>query len=341
MGKGTDNMTRPTHASARTVRRPRAYQRGAALLLAMVAVTLIVTLAGAMVWQQERAIQVEAAERARGQSGWILLGALDWSRLILREDARTGAVDHSGEPWATPLAEARLSTFLAAEKGVATEDDGPEAFLSGSIEDAQSRYNLRNLINPDANALKAEVATLSRLCEAAGLPTETAGRLAGALRAVWMTDASGARTVTASQALPIRRFEQLAWLDFEAPVIRALRASVTILPSPTPINVNTAPREVLAAVLGVDMGTAERLVQHRQRSPFQNLDSLSPLVPEGTRIDASRLAVATQYFEVSGRLRLDERVLEERSLVTRRGAGNRAEVITLHRERRSLDLAPS
>lgn len=320
----------------------RAPQRGAALLLAMVAVTLIVTLAGAMVWQQERAIQVEAAERARGQAGWILLGALDWSRLILREDGRTAAVDHGGEPWATPLAEARLSTFLAAEKGVATEDDGPEAFLSGTIQDAQARYNLRNLTTPDAAALQVEVATLTRLCEAAGLPTETAGRIAAKLRAVWVMDAETARSVSSSQALPIRRFEQLAWLDIEPSVVAALQASVTILPTPTPINLNTAPREVLGAVLGVDLGTAERLVQHRQRSPFRNLNSLVSLVPEGTKInDNNRIAVTTQHFEVSGRLRLDQRVLEERSLVHRQGAGNNTQVITLHRERRSLDLAPS
>ena len=65
----------------------RSRQRGAALLTAMIIVALVATLAGSMVWQQWRAIQVEAAERARTQSAWILSGALDWARLILREDA--------------------------------------------------------------------------------------------------------------------------------------------------------------------------------------------------------------------------------------------------------------
>ena len=32
-----------------------------------------------MVWQQWRAVQVEAAERARTQAAWILTGALDWA----------------------------------------------------------------------------------------------------------------------------------------------------------------------------------------------------------------------------------------------------------------------
>jgi general secretion pathway protein K len=322
---------------------PRTQQRGAALLLAMVAVTLIVSLAGAMVWQQQRAIQVEAAERARGQSGWILLGALDWSRLILREDARTGAVDHAGEPWATPLAEARLSTFLAAEKGVASDDDGPEAFLSGSIVDAQARYNLRNLMAPAGGTLDKERLTLGRLCEAAGLPADTATRLAASLRAAWVPDTTrGTGTGGASsggETLSIRRFDQLAWLNVEPGTINALRASVDILPLATPINVNTAPPAVLAAVFGVDLGVAQRLVEHRQRSPFANLEAMKPLLPQGVTPDPQRVAVSTQFFEINGRLRLDERVLEERSLVQRKGSGNTTEVITLHRERRSLDLA--
>jgi len=86
------------------------------LLTAMLVVVLVSTLASAMVWQQWRAVQVEAAERARTQAGWILTGALDWARLILREDARSGGATTLSEPWATPLAEARLSTFLAADK---------------------------------------------------------------------------------------------------------------------------------------------------------------------------------------------------------------------------------
>ena len=85
-------------------------QRGAALLAAMLTVTLVATFAAAALWQQWRSIEVETAERARVQSAWILLGALDWSRLILIEDSRAGGADHLAEPWAVPLEEARLST---------------------------------------------------------------------------------------------------------------------------------------------------------------------------------------------------------------------------------------
>ena len=45
----------------------------------MIILTLVATLAAGMVWQQSRAVQVEAAERARVQAAWILTGALDWA----------------------------------------------------------------------------------------------------------------------------------------------------------------------------------------------------------------------------------------------------------------------
>ena len=151
------------------------HERGAALLIAMIILALIATMASAMVWQQWRAVQVEAAERARVQSAWILSGALDWARLILREDARNGGADHLGEPWATPLAEARLSTFLAADKS--NTDDAPEAFLSGSITDAQSRYNLHNLVDA-GQVVPAELVMLQRLFESISVPSEVAARIA-------------------------------------------------------------------------------------------------------------------------------------------------------------------
>ncbi|TMH31945.1 MAG: general secretion pathway protein GspK, partial [Betaproteobacteria bacterium] len=150
-------------------------QRGVALLMAMIIVTLVATLASAMIWQQWRAVQVEAAERARAQSAWILSGALDWAKLILREDLKSGRPTALTEPWATPPAEARLSTFLAADKD--NTDDAPEAFLSGSITDAQSRYNLRNLIAQGKVDAK-ELASLQQLLQSIGVAPDVADRVA-------------------------------------------------------------------------------------------------------------------------------------------------------------------
>jgi general secretion pathway protein K len=312
-------MTRPVRPSRSGERQ----QRGAALLTAMVIVTLVVTLAASMVWQQWRAVQVEAAERARVQSAWILTGALDWARLILREDARNGGPDHLGEPWAVPLAEARLSTFLAVDRD--NTDDAPDAFLSGSIVDSQARYNLTNLVN-QGKPLPAEVAGLERLCQALGLPDDTAGRIAQGLA---LSQALPGSEGAATAPLPPRTLEQLAWLGIDAATLRLLAPHVVVLPVRTTVNVNTASREALvAAIKGLDMASAERLVQVRQRTPFKTLQEAEQQIPALAPLNPVQVGVASSFFEVRGRLRLEDRVLEQVSLIERRGL----DMLVLRRE---------
>lgn len=310
--------------AARTRAPLRRRPRGAALLIAMSLLVLVSTLAAGMVWQQHRAIQVEAAERARTQAAWILNGALDWTRLILREDARSGGPTALSEPWATPLAEARLSTFLAIDKDHNT-DSGPDAFLSGSIVDLQSRYNLRNLV--DGNKVtEAELAALQRLCQAAGAPTDTAQRIAEGLRAAW----GGGDTQSAGAPLAPRTVAELKWLGIDPAVLDRLEAFIVLLPVRTTVNLNTADAEVIAAVSpGLDAGAAQALVQTRQRGAFKSVEIARSRVSPPTLIDPRNVGVNSNFFEVRGRLRLDERALEERSIVERRGR----DVVTILRER--------
>jgi len=302
----------------------RKRQRGAALLTAMIIVTLVVTLASQMVWQQWRAVQVETAERARLQSAWILSGALAWAQLILREDAKSGGPTALTEPWATPLAEARLSTFLAVDN--ANADDGPEAFLSGSIADAQARYNLRNLV-PQNTLVQTELDALRRLFEAINVAPENADRIAQGLQGALAPQQAG--NDGASVPLMPESVAQLVWFGVDAESIELMTPYVVILPTRTPVNLNTAPREVmLVAVDGLDLGSAERLVQVRQRTPFKGLADIQAHLP-GINVDPQRASTVSQYFEIRGRLRLSDRVLEETSLVHRRGL----DIVPLSRRR--------
>ncbi len=302
-------------------------QRGAALLIALLLLTLVTALASSMVWQQWRAIQVETAERARAQSAWILNGALDWARLILREDARAGRATSLIEPWAVPLAEARLSSFLAADRDN-NADSNLEAFLAGSITDAQSRYNLRNLVR-DGKVDATELAILSRLCEAAALSSELASRIANGLRLA----AEGGE----SAPLAPRQMSQLPWLGVDADSAARLAEWVELLPQPTPINLNTASAPVLKAVLeGLDSASADRIVQLRQTRPFKVVDDARAHIPEKVKLDPNRVTTLSQHFEIRGRLRLEDRVLEERSLVQRQGL----DVHVLLRERTGSVWAP-
>ncbi len=322
--------------------RPLKLQRGAALLTAMIIVTLIASLAAGMVWQQYRAVQIEAADRARAQSAWILQGALDWARLILREDAignQKTPVDHLGEVWAVPLAESRLSTFLAADRENASSDDGPEAFLSGSILDAQSRYNLRHLL-AGATVPALEQRVLERLCATVQAPPGTADLIIKQLRAAYGTPALAASAANPAPVPPNgsllpANFDQMVWMGLSAETIERLRPYVTLLPKITKVNLNTAPREVIAALFdNVDLASAERLVQARKARALQAVSDAAASLPAGVVLSTDRASVDSAFFEVTGRLRLEERQLEQRSLIERRGL----DMVVLARSRASRIL---
>jgi len=249
-------------------------QRGAALLMAMLTVALVATLAAGALWRQWRGVEVEGAERARAQSAWILSGALDWSRLILDGDLReSGLVDHLGEPWAVPLAEARLSTFLAA--GQSSTDTDREAFLSGQITDLQSRLNIMNLVTGDGHAQSNALLRFARLFELLGLPAAELGALQ---RNLARAQAAMAGTEGGDAPLLPRRFEQLAWLGLPPATLAALHPYATLLPTngsePTRVNLNTASAQAIyAAVPELDLAAAQRLVAARERGHFKDVGS--------------------------------------------------------------------
>ncbi len=320
-----------------------ATQRGAALLIALLTVTLVATMAAAAMWQQWRSIEIEAAERARVQSAWLLVGALDWSRLILREDLRTGGADHLAEPWAIALQEARLSTFLAASGNEAAQDnstDTRDAFLSGQIIDAQSRLNLRNLLDDGGKVSAPALRRVERLFTLLGLPAELARTLADALQRAYSRSAAAANPGAGGDGggdgagLMPQRLEDLVWLGLPASSVELLAPYATLLAQRTTLNINTASAEVLyASGASPDMAHAQSLVSARQSSHFPTLTDANQRLGLAEPLSANDFSTSSGFFEVHGRLRLDNNVVEERSLVQRDLSGR---VQTLWRERGSV-----
>ena len=300
-------------------------QRGAAILTAMLTVTLVAALSAAALWQQWRGIEVETAERERQQAAWILQGALDWARLILREDARSDTtVDHLAEPWAIPLQEARLSTFLATRESDTTSQGLEEAFLSGSIVDLQGRLNVMNLVK-DGKVDLPTAKAFSRLFETLRLPQGQLVNLISGMRAALEANTpdkeAAAKEASPNGAQPLlpRTIDQLAWLGVSKPVIAALRPFVTVLPQPTTVNLNTAPLEVVhASISTATMADAQRIVSARALSHFRSLSDVNQMLgSSSTAVTETMHSLNSSYFEVSGQVRLGERSVLEHSLVRR------------------------
>jgi len=328
-----------------TRRSARPRQRGAALLLALLIMTLVATLAAGMVWLQWRGIEVETAERARAQAEWLLNASLDWGNLILKSSIRgkNHTEDDLGQPWATPLAETKLSSFLSAD-GSHTEDSGPEAYLSGQITDATSKYNLYNLLLPktDLRSLTTEIQRLQILFNAIGVSPEVATTIATGMRASYSAQQQAPGTPgqadTAGSVLMPIQVADLAWYGIDAKTVKMLEPFVQIVPfpisdaaTPTPINANTAPAEVLmTACPALTRAMAEQLILQRRQKPFDdpgkilanvNLAGGLCTVGDVKNFPPDKiLAVTSQYFEIFGQLRYEQHVIRERSVVYRKDA---------------------
>ncbi len=297
------------------------HQRGAAILTALLLVTLVATLSAAALWQQWRAVEVETAERAHAQSRWLLQGAADWARLILREDARNAAVDHLGEPWAVTLQEAQISSFLG-NSAEALGENLQGAYLSGQITDLQSRLNVLNLVQ-DGRVHAPTLQAFGRLFEALQLPAGELMVLVAQLQmALAAPDAPSTEPAgDAPHPLLPRSAEQLGWLGLSPATISRLQDHVVVLPQRTPVNLNTASPLVLhACIPGLDLALAQRLAQGRAQNHFRSLaDVVQAAGIAGLSLNDGMHSVGSRYFEVRVRLRLGSVLSQERTRMLREG----------------------
>jgi general secretion pathway protein K len=300
---------------------PHQRQRGVAVIIALLLTTLAITIVASLFWQQQVQVRSIENQRLQLQKQWILRGALDWAGLILREDAKYSSVDTLDEPWAVPLAETRLDQYVdngRADAGIA------DATLSGSISDAQARYNLTNLctngtINP------AEVAAFEQLLINAHMDPALAEATAGVMAVAQKTpavDATNHDGQSSPQPMNLTYLDDLlAVPGFNQEKLDKIRDFVIFLPRATPINVNTAPAEVLAARIdGLSLADAAALVASRNTASFRFISDFTERLP-GVSLSVSNLeaSVTTNYFLVNGKVRMNRAELQVQALIERNG----------------------
>ncbi len=290
-------------------------QRGVAIVTALLLTTLAITIVASLFWQQQVQVRSIENQRLQLQKQWVLRGALDWARLILREDARYSATDDLNEPWAVPLSETRLDRYV---ESASIRGNAGSAVLSGAIQDAQARLNLTGLasrgeLNPaDVQAFERLLAALR---QDPGLARATAQQVALTQRPA-NTETTGARPIGFVQVDDL-----LAVPGFTPAVLAAIRNYVVFLPRATPVNANTAPAEVLSARLpGLSLSDATAMVTARRSAGFRDLNDVAARLPGRPEPPSSSLVgVATSYFLVNGRVSIGEASLQVQGLVERHG----------------------
>lgn len=301
-------------------------QRGVAVVTALLLTTLAVTIVASLFWEQQLQVRSIENQRLQLQKQWVLRGALDWARLILREDGRTTAIDELNEPWATPLAPTRLDQYI---ESATTRTEAGGAMLSGSIQDAQGRFNLTNLIDLsdlgkhegiNHSALAAFTRLLAMLGQDQSVARLIAQHMADAARASLNSTADTSRPVAFVQLDDL-----LAVPGCTPQMIHAIRLQTAILPVATPININTARPEVLAArIPGLSLTDANSIVNSRRQTAFNTVADLAKRLPDQAKsLEEGSLSVTTSYFLVNGAVTIRRAKLEIQALVERQPAATR------------------
>ncbi|MBI3283675.1 MAG: type II secretion system minor pseudopilin GspK [Burkholderiales bacterium] len=308
--------------------RQQRYQRGVAVITALLLTTLAITIVASLFWQQQVQVRSIENQRLQLQKKWILRGALDWARLILREDAKhsTNEVDHLGEPWAVALAETRLDQYVENGRGD-TEDS--DANLSGQISDAQARYNLNNLAIDgavDPREMKVFARLLANLRMEPALAQGVALNIARTQKKAATQGGTGIGNKPADPATPEVQFLRFTQVDdllaiggFTPEMLLRLKNFVTVLPRATSINVNTTTAEVLSArIEGLSMSDAAMMTARRDRGYFKDVADFKQNFPDKTAGLADKdVAMSTNFFIVNGKVRMKRSTLDVNALLER------------------------
>lgn len=283
----------------------QALQNGMAVIAALLVVIAAAVVTTRIIEEQGLLARTLASERERAQAEWMLRSGMDWSRAILRFDARTNATTRLDGIWAQPI----------VNLPVGPSSNPEQALFTGQVEDEQGKLNLRNLAQ-DGNIQLPALQELARLFQSMRIPPEVADNVA--LRVA----AAQYGSDTEPSAPGLQFVSDLAGVPGMTPQALALAGPfLTVLPSATQVNVNTASAEVLAAVVpGMDIARAREVTLERDRGVwFNNVgDFINRLQLTGDEV-SQRLAVQSHWFRVSGEIAGDQTLVAMQGLLHREG----------------------
>ncbi|AWP22778.1 hypothetical protein C4901_04990 [Acidiferrobacter sp. SPIII_3] len=292
-------------------------ERGLALIVALLVVALTATIAAALMRGESVWFKESANVRALSQAHAAMDGAFRLAAVEVTDEGRHDQIDDLTERWAQPL-----PRFPVAGGTV-------HALLL----DPEGRFNLNDLVVAGKEVPTA-LAVFTRLLQLVGLNPELAqavvaweippGSPGGGFDSVYL----GRRTPYRAGRQPLSGVSELRLVKgFSAKIVHKLRPYITALPLATPINVDTAPALVLAALCpGLTIKQAQILGDEALRTPFASTAAFQQALPQGVQ-PAYQTAVQTNYFLAHVTARFGGLVMRRRALLYRAVRGQRTVIL--------------
>lgn len=304
----------------------RRRQRGVAVVIALLVASLAVILVTDLFWRQEIAVRTMEGQRQHLRGRLVVRAALDAACLMLSEAAARRSVTTLDGAWAAPIRESLLERFFDPSEPADAYDRAPgtyQASLSQRIEDAQARFNLRNLATADGKVNPWQVAAFARLLTTLGQQPELALRAADAV----IAGRDGGSTLAILRIEDLREAAGFSWSTLET-----LRDFVVVLPEPTPVNVNTASAEVLTSVADFSLKEARELASRRGQVYFKDTGDFAFRLNQRETLEGVPFQVSSDYFLVTSTLRMAGASMETQALIRREQSRASASLVWLREQ---------
>jgi general secretion pathway protein K len=310
-----------------------AKQRGMALLLVLLFVALLAVLMGNLAWRYSLALDAEQNSHDRAQAVQAVQAGLILAQYGLQLDAKNSSIDHAKEAWAAGLPSQKI------EGGM----------ITGKVSDAQSCFNLNNLLYA-GEIQAANAAAYESLLKRENLPVELVNSLADWLDADSLVRFPGGAEDTdyllfnppyrAANA-PLLSLQDLRQVKGYTPAIlqHLAQANVCVLPQLSQWNLNFITAQQLQETwTDISLAEAEQIIESREKTGY--FVSLSeaitrfPLTVQKTLEDATKHAtferlfsLRNQYFFVDIQVKYGVTTVNARALLERSSADTLPRVV--------------
>lgn len=315
-------------------------QRGMALVVIVIMTTVIMLIMGTVTYQQQLDFKRSSQILLSNQVVLLALSGESWAKKILLEDARDNQVDSLNDDWAQSL------PVLPVEGGL----------LTGCVLDLNGRFNLNNLGSYTAQKLEADLSNLAGshvdtyLNLLALLELDSADERASVV-IDWIDSNDEPIAVGSAEDAeysledpprlaansPLTDLSELVTINsYSAADLAIMRPYVAVLGNNTEINVNTADRNLLLAlVTGQDEYIVDEIIENR---PFDTKADFYTFVADQTgyltvtelqqQLPQELIGVVSNYFELNARVSIAGIDMGLRSILYRNGV---SQVRTLSR----------
>jgi general secretion pathway protein K len=302
---------------------------GVALIVSLIIMVLVMAMIANFSVNNFRIISRLTNQNIRVQSDGVLGVSIDFGRAILATAGATSTIDTLNDIWAQPFPSTKINGVI----------------MQGYIVDEQSKFNLNNLINDDGSINAIGVQDFQQLLNYINIPEALADNITLYMVSPRIDNDISAYTTANPPYRPAGRplldiSELLLVQGMKPEWVATLSKYVTAIPVPmssliyeesmarreptansnpnfvtnnplTPININTASAEVIAASSGLSLNVAQGIVASRDNKPFNNqqditsyLSSNGIIVSQQNQntvsqsVNLNSLSVASSYFTI-------------------------------------------